>query len=270
MVGPRGYHGLAIDAEGRIYGTASDLTLVRSTYDGAWMPFLPNVATEQIAFAPNGHLILAAADGLGGITPDALRYAINPALYGYGLRIGPNGRGYLAEARALRSVNLVTGIAETLAIVEDEDPAVMAHALDFSPSFDALYVGMTGESGVNVRVLRLDDDLQPLGPLEDFAEISHGKVWIDGVATDICGNLYVADFTSSKLFRITPDGSSAVYFDWSDDPTQYGHGVIFGTGVGGFREDAIYLPMPYNDHTVQEIIVGVPSRSWAGVALGAD
>ena len=267
MEGPRGYHGLAIDASGQIFGTNVDLTLIRSSYDGDWAPFVPNVTADQIAFAENGHLILAAAEGLTGITPEAQRYTINAELYGYGLRIGPDGRGYLAEPRAIRRINLVTGLAETVVTVPDIDMGTFAHAFDFSPELDALYIGMTGETETNVRVVRLDESLDALGPLEPFANIAPGKVWIDGVATDACGNLYVANFATSQLFRVRPDGSSEVYVDWSADPTQYGHGVIFGNGVAGFREDALYLPMPYNNHSVQEIVVGIPSRSWKGNVL---
>lgn len=266
MSGPRGYHGLAIDREGLIYGLDSSNTLTRSTYEGAFAPFVPNVLAEQIAFTENGHLIMAAPEGLVGITPSAQRYTINGELYGYGLRVGPDGRAYLAEAKAIRRVNLVTGTAETIVNIPDVEEGTFAHAFDWSPSFDKLYIGMTGKSAGQVRVVPLDAELNASGPIEPFADIAAGSVWIDGVGTDICGNVYVANFATSQLFRITPDGSSSVYVDWSIDPSQYGHGLIFGNGVGGFREDALYLPMPYANNGVQEIVVGVPSREWAGTA----
>ena len=136
-------------------------------------------------------------------------------------------------------------------------------------TFDKLYVGMTGDSGGDVRVVALDEDLNATGPLETFVDISPDPVWIDGVGTDICGNVYVAHFSTSQLFRVTPDGQASVFVDWSIDPSQYGHGLIFGNGIGGFREDALYLPMPYANNSVQEVIVGVPSRAWAGTAINA-
>ncbi len=269
MQGPRGYHGLAIDKAGMIFGLDASNTLTRSSYEGDWSPFVPNVMAEQIAFTENGHLIMAAPEGLVGITPDAQRYTINGELYGYGLRIGPDGRGYMAEAKAIRRVNLVTGIAETVVNVPDVEDGTFAHAFDWSPSFDKLYVGMTGDSGGDVRVVALDEDLNATGPLETFVDISPDPVWIDGVGTDICGNVYVAHFSTSQLFRVTPDGQASVFVDWSIDPSQYGHGLIFGNGIGGFREDALYLPMPYANNSVQEVIVGVPSRAWAGTAINA-
>lgn len=267
MSGPRGYHGLAIDKQGMIFGLDATNTLTRSTYEGDWSPFLPNVMAEQIAFTENGHLILAAPEGLVGITPDAQRYTINGELYGYGLRIGPDGRAYLAEAKSIRRINLVTGTAETVVNMPDVEEGVFAHAFDWSPTFDKLYVALTGEAASDVMVVSLDSELNATGEPEPFADLLPEGIWLDGVGTDICGNIYVACFTTSQLFKITPDGQTSVYVDWSIDPSQYGHGLIFGNGVGGFREDALYLPMPYSDNRVQEIVVGIPSRAWTGTAL---
>ena len=52
----------------------------------------------------------------------------------------------------------------------------------------------------------------------------------------------------------------------------YGHGVVWGRGLGGWRPDAIYMPQPYNDAKVREVVIGVPDgatvRTWNGVAVG--
>ena len=114
----------------------------------------------------------------------------------------------------------------------------------------------------------LDENLHALGSSAPFVEqLSPEGAWVDGLAVDACGNLYVANFMTLQLLKITPDAQVSVYVDWSDTPELYGHGVIFGNGVGGFREDALYLPMPYNNNTVQEIVVGIPSRTFAGTVL---
>ena len=34
--------------------------------------------------------------------------------------------------------------------------------------------------------------------------------------------------------------------------------------VEGWRDDAIYLPLPYDNNGVLEIVVGVPSKEWTG------
>jgi hypothetical protein len=99
---------------------------------------------------------------------------------------------------------------------------------------------------------------------------SVGGGWHDGVAVDACGYIYVPEFWDSVLLRVDPQGNSIVYYDWDGStPAGYGHGVIFGTGVAGWREDALYLPMPYADNGVQEIVTGVPGREWAGTVINA-
>ena len=79
----------------------------------------------------------------------------------------------------------------------------------------------------------------------------------DGMGVDACGNVYVADYTSRNLFRLSPEGEKTVLVRWSE--ARYGHGLAWGSGIGGFREDAIYLPQPFDGNTVVEVVVGVPS-----------
>ncbi len=265
LPGLRGYHGLAIDQAGWMYGLDVASNLIRSTHEGNWTPVLGNVFAEQIAFAANGHLMMNTFEGLGGITPEAQRYTINANVFGYGLRVGPNEQLYVADGSSIQRVDPATGVNQI--VVSSDEVEWVTHAFDFSPALDRLYVGMIGPGGGQVRVVTLDENFNATSPLKPFADVAPDYAWLDGVAVDICGNLYVPNFNTSQLFKITQDGVPSLYVDWSSNSTQYGHGVIFGNGIGGFREDALYLPMPYNNHTVMEIIVGIPSRTFAGEVL---
>jgi hypothetical protein len=57
-----------------------------------------------------------------------------------------------------------------------------------------------------------------------------------------------------------------LYQDWQDsvleesDTSDYGHGIEWGSGVGGWQKNSIYLPQPYDDNTVVRVDVGVPAR----------
>jgi hypothetical protein len=75
------------------------------------------------------------------------------------------------------------------------------------------------------------------------------------------------DYRTSRLYRLSPAGETALYYSWSNDSSQYGHGVVWGSGIGGWRADALYLPMPYNNNTVQEIVTGTFSRTWEGTII---
>ena len=35
-----------------------------------------------------------------------------------------------------------------------------------------------------------------------------GTGWLDGMATDACGNIYIADYGATIIYRISPDGQT--------------------------------------------------------------
>ena len=92
-----------------------------------------------------------------------------------------------------------------------------------------------------------------------------GTAYHDGLALDVCGNLYVANYTEFTMFRVTTDGEVDAYY--RAGPTGYGHGLQWGVAHDGWREDALYLPRPYGGYTVSEVIIGVPRAGWDGEVL---
>ena len=67
----------------------------------------------------------------------------------------------------------------------------------------------------------------------------------------------------------------AIEDNWQGDlegiaVTRYGHGTEWGNGVGGWREDAIYIPLPYNDAKVRELVIGVPEFHRHSIDPAAD
>jgi hypothetical protein len=262
--GARGYHGLAIDTDGFIVG-ADGQGLIKSDYVGNWQVFLPGLGSfEQMEYLADGDLIANASDNgsILRITPQGGYSTLLPDRWAYGMRIGPDGMAYAAGNGLLTRTDPATGASETLATWNQGEP----HALDFAKDFSALYVSMVGP-----RILwkiDLDDDMDPIGGPQAFAT-GLGEGWMDGVAVDACGYIYVPEFWSRTLYRVAPNGTHQVYLSWSNAQAQYGHGVVWGNGVGGWREDALYLPMPYGSSRVKEIVVGVPSRMWEGTVINA-
>jgi hypothetical protein len=257
LPGLRGYHGLAVSGDGLLYGLDTGWTLGRGSHDGDWQPLVANVFANQMDFGPDGDLFLAGDNGLIGISTDAQPYTINTDVGGlYGIRVGPDNQIYAADPNGIRRVEPVTGVAESVVTL----PSYSGHSFDFSPGYDRLYVGTIGQGILSVA---LDQDLVAQGALAPFAPLGPFS-WVDGVATDACGTVYAVDYDTKQLLRITEAGEVGVFVQWSDE--DYGHGLIFGNGVGGFRDDALYLPVPYSGNAVLEVVVGVPSRA-AGLAL---
>jgi hypothetical protein len=119
-----------------------------------------------------------------------------------------------------------------------------------------------------VYFVEVDDELNPTGDAVIFAS-NVGQGYHDGLGIDACGNLYVPDFNTRGLYRVDPEGVVTMLFDLQTSGSQhYGHGLEWGSGVGGWNHKAIYMPQPYEGNTVLEVVLGVPSgsyvRTWVG------
>jgi len=266
--GARGYHGLAFDDAGWIYGWSAG-AMIRARYDGTSEVFVPGLPRlEQIVRMPDGDLAAANSRDhtLLRVTPGGGTDVITTDLNAYGLVWGPDDRLWAINNEIVTRVDVATGLQDPLGAWDIPFPP---HSADFSGDFSRLYTGLIGDG--TFGVVDLDATFEQADEPKPFAfDLGNGsRGWHDGVAVDNCGWIYVVDFRSSRLFRIDPDGTSRVYHSWADDQSQYGHGAVWGSGVDGWREDALYLPMPYNNNTVQEIVTGTYARTWEGEVINA-
>jgi hypothetical protein len=260
----RGYHGLAIDDAGALVGwNGSGVT--KSFYNNGfelWFPYSSTI--QQIDRHPNGSILLADADGRRILQVDATGNYVpvsGDIGYVYGLTVGPDGKVWTAD-QGVRRTDITTGETEVIVPISWGNTA---HSLAFNLDSTVLYIGTIG--GGVVWALSLDEDLNPVGRPTEYVTGLGG--WHDGLELDVCGNLYVADYSTSSLYRVEPDGTVTSMVPQVS--SQYGHGTTWGTGVGGWRDDAIYQPQPYDRNHVREVVVGLPGadtvRTWNGVAV---
>ena len=128
---------------------------------------------------------------------------------------------------------------------------------------DGLFVG--GESDVIYR-FPIDEDGNPGAavawgtiPVDEAGGIGDLGPYIDGLGVDACGNVYVAEVATDALYRIPAEGGEGeVLIDWGFD--DYGHGLEWGSGIDGWDPLSLYLPQPYDDHTVVQVEIGVPAK----------
>ncbi len=260
--GARGFHGLAIDGSGLIVGS-DGWSLVRASYDGAWSVWMPAVGTvQQLAYLPGGDLVYASTDSgsIQRLTPSGGLSQLAP-IDAYGVIVGPDGDVWTAgPGGSVVRVDPDTGALTTVTTLADGTP----RSIDFSPDLSRLYIGNVSSN--RVYGLDLDASLEPIGSPWAFVDLP--GTWHDAVAIDICGYVYIPEAATKKLYRINPSTGEVVTFaDWSASVEDYGHGAIWGTGSHGWRQDAIYAPMPYGENQVREIVVGVPGRQWEGTAI---
>ncbi|MCO4770574.1 MAG: hypothetical protein KDA24_11140 [Deltaproteobacteria bacterium] len=261
--GARGYHGLAFDDLGFIVGSDGS-SLIKSDYAGSWSVFLPGTgAAQQMVYLPDGDLAYATGAGVMRATPAGGITTLASGLNLYGLAMGPDGLLWGAGNSGVYRIDQDTGASTFLFMLSGDTP----HSLGFSPAGDTLYIGTIGSGTVYSVGINAGGNV--VGSPSAFA-IGVGGGWHDGVGVDACGYLYVPDYWDSKLFRINPTtGVSNVFMDWSPTFGAYGHGAVFGNGIGGWSEYNLYVPLPYNGNLVKEVVIGVPRKEWDGVVINA-
>jgi WD40 repeat protein len=255
---PRGYHDVAFDPHGNILGSDT-LSLLQVSYEGEVHVFVPGAGVVQgMDWLPGGDL--AYADDYGSVfraTPEGQVSLLAGASGGYGVygvTLGPDDRLYVATWTTIERYDLDTGERVTVL----DDPEISPYVLDFSPDGHKMYVGTIWDGG-RIWALDLDEGHEVKGRPELFATVGdQEKKLHDALGVDECGNLYVAEFYANNLYRISPTGDSSLFWDYSE--TSYGHGLEWGSGLGGWRQDALYVPQPYDGNRVTEIVIGVRSR----------
>ncbi len=274
--GARGYHGLAITPAGDMLGTESGGSLVRANYSGESSAFIPNTGIgEQMDWQGDGSLAMASDDGLVRITLSGEVSNIAPNVYAYGVVVGPDKMIYVTDdSAALVRINPANGATETLLEGVDfgQGPGLeqARHSLAFSRDGRRIFIGLiTYEGAGEVHYVDLDADMNVVGEEKVFAtgvgETGQGG-WHDAVGVDACGNLYIPDYFSSNIYRVSQSGEVSVF--WSPPQQEhYAHGLVWGTGEHGWRRDALYVPQPYNNHSVTELVIGIPSKDYPGEVL---
>jgi hypothetical protein len=263
--GPRGYHGLVFKDD-QIVGWDSRSALVASTSDGESGVFVPGIdSAEQMVHDADGNIYFVSSweGAVYKVYPSGGTELVATGFnhsYPYGIFWGPDGHLYVVDGRVVR-LNLDT-LEVTELLVPPDSGRWIAHAANFSIDSTSLFVATVGDG--DLLRLPLDEDLNPAGDPEVFASIRGG--WQDSVGVDACGNLYVPEYYTSSLYRITPDGDVDQVLSGSE--RDYGHGVVWGSGEGGWDDLAIYMPKPYDGASVKEVIIGIPDaakvRTWNG------
>jgi hypothetical protein len=256
---PRGYHDVIFDTKGNLIG--SDGNNLRASADSESSDiWVANVGVVQgMDWLPDGDMVTAAANGIIRVNPEYGQDTIASGLYAYGITVGPDGMVYVGGTGP-KVLKLDPDSGDWDEFVELPG-GTTSRTMDFSPDYSKMYLGSL--SGGVVYAVDLDKDLEPVGDPYEFAT-GLGSSYHDGLGVDVCGNVYVNDYSTFSLWRITPGGDVTRLKEWSwhGDPG-YGHGQGWGpSGSTVWREDALYIPQPYDGDTVGEVVLGIPGRKY--------
>ncbi len=103
--------------------------------------------------------------------------------------------------------------------------------ITFSPDYKTVYVSDRDNRAVHALQLRADGTVDP--PRLLSRNLGRGP---DGLATDICGNVYVADRNGDALMRVSPAGRVETVADVGVPLS----GLAFGSGKQGWDDHALY------------------------------
>lgn len=200
----------------------------------------PNVASDAsgIQVLGSGDIIVASPDQ-GNIKYVHRDTGVNQVLVGglsspNGLEIGPGDILYFTElfGNRIRWINPIT--FET---GEIDDTVDQPNGLAFSPDARFLYVTANGSADSD-GILKYTWDGTTWANQELFLD-GEGS-FFDSVETDVCGNVYTAEFSTGKVFRMSPDG--LVRDELVDIPTAGSFASVkWGSGVDYWSTSTLYV-----------------------------
>ncbi len=255
--GPLASEDLAFDNAGHLVA-GNDTAIFKSPHDGPPQLFVPNMDFRAgLRYLPSGHLVVADnhKGELVRIDPDGVKHSVMTGLaYPNGLEVDLDGWVYLSEhsADVVWRVDPFSGAAT---IITDRISA--PNGLSFSPDYRTLYIdGFDGDP--TIWAVSIAPDGTP-GRLVAWAT-GVGAGLHDGMAVDACGNVYVADYEETTIYRVSADGQQVeAIIDGVGLPGAYLPNMQWGSGIGGFDRYSLYLPDGWNKG-VFEAHIGVPSK----------
>ena len=258
LSGPMASEDLAFDPYGHVIGS-NDKAIFKSGYNEAPQVFVPNIKFRAgLRYLPNGHLVVCNNNKgqLVRIDGEGVQHTFLTGLsYPNGLTVDMDGWVYVTEHDANKVLRVHPFTGETTILTT----AISSpNGITFSPDYTTLYIG--GFSGKKIiYAMSISPDGVP-GKLVKWAK-GVGSGWLDGMAVDACGNVYIADYGTTKILKLPPDGSSwEVFIDGSTVDGAYLPNMQWGSGIGGWSSTALYLPDGWNKG-VFEVEIGVPTKS---------
>ncbi|GMV40628.1 MAG: hypothetical protein AMXMBFR64_23440 [Myxococcales bacterium] len=257
LQGPVASEDIAFDKEGRVVGS-NDKAIFKSYYGGTPQVFVPKLNFRAgMRYLPNGHLVvcdnqkgqLVRVDEKGEI-----HTLVTGLSYPNGIVVDMQGWVLFTEhdANKVWRVHPFTGAKQLLTT-----KIVNPNGLTFSPDYKTLYIG--GFSGVGtIYAMSISPDGVP-GKLIEWAT-KVGTGWLDGMGVDICGNVYIADYNATIIYRISPDGKTKTPIIHGSSIGAYLPNMDWGSGLGGWKETNLYLPNGWAKE-VFEVELGVPPKA---------
>ncbi|HWB79219.1 MAG TPA: SMP-30/gluconolactonase/LRE family protein [Nannocystaceae bacterium] len=236
-------------------------------------PDIDLTSTAGTVVLPDGDIVVADefSPRMARVDPDTGQ--MTPITYGpgiggcNGLIVGSDGMLYCATywdgppTSGIARIDPDNGDAELIY------PAPGIDGITFAADETLLYVN-EGEfyGGGTGHLFRFPYDMDDaeLGEIEDLGPpLAATQGTVDGMVADVCGNVYIASeglnspaCAGSAAVRVAPDDTVEIVACLGN--SSFTPGAAFGSGVGGWESDALYLIDWYG--AIWEFPVGVPGE----------
>jgi hypothetical protein len=231
-------------------------------------PDINLISTAGTAVLPDGDIVVADEFSPLIARVDPNTGQMTPITYGpgiggcNGLIVGSDGMLYCATywdgppTSGVARIDPDTGDAELLY------PAAGIDGITFAADETFLYFNEGEFYGAGTgRLFRAPFD-GDLGDVEDLGPpLAATQGTVDGMVSDVCGNVYIAtqglnspECAGSSTVRVTPDDEVEIVACFGNN--SFTPGLAFGSGVGGWEADALYVIDWLG--VVWEVPVGVP------------
>ncbi|MCA9492993.1 MAG: hypothetical protein KC621_23845 [Myxococcales bacterium] len=240
--------------------TQSGVSLAGVTRTGQTSILVSNIGVDAagIRTLPSGDILIAQPDTGVVRRVDASTGGsvaiLSSLLFPNGLEVSSDGRGFVSEFVAtgrVREFNPITG--NNRIILEIPYPNNMV----LSPDEQVLYVlASTGQFGGTSRVMALDRVVD--GWASQPREILSSPQFLGGIAVDVCGNLYVTEYSSGRVGRILmPEQRVEAIADLGLlGGFGYYSSARFSPGYGGWSATELYVTDRFELFTIDLGIEG--------------
>jgi hypothetical protein len=267
---------LDIDNDGYIIGSDRD-NLYRANVDGDLDMILPNVGNPQaIIVLPSDDIVVYEETGrVERLAPDGDRSTVTTSYYlPYG-DANAAGTIYASSFGGDAAIVRIDAFANTVdELLNRSDPGFpwawndYAWGITFNEDYTALYVSLVQgfdaalDGPTRIYKLALDEDGDLAGVPELFVEFEGETYWTEGLAVDVCGNVYAS--LGTKVVRVSKDGKTIDEVWKADGDEEWIRaisGLAFGRkGEGGTDPMKLYASNPYWKEAI-EIDVGVYGKA---------
>mgnify|MGYP000061571930 CR=1 FL=1 len=245
------------DAEGYVVSVENSNLVGRDPYGNAKI-YTPNIGNWTagtralptgdfvVADAGAGELVLVDKD-TGGKT--VLLGGLN---YPNGVEVDEDNNVYVAQnsGAQVNRVNAYDPYDREVVATGVVEP----NGLILSPDGQTLYIGSFGGG----KIFAVDRN--PAGgwyPHRVFYDPNQSDSGFDGINVDICGNVYITEFISGNIYRVSPDGQEADVV--AELPSSWIPNLRWGVGVAGWDPDTLYVA-DRDQGRLFAINVGIPGK----------